>query len=291
MNVPEILQPYTTSTVISADGTVIGYRQFGSGPGVVLMHGGMQASQLMMALGISLADKFTIYIPDRRGRGMSGAPGDGYGMVKECEDLAALLKKTGAHLVFGLSSGALISLQAALTLSGIEKVALYEPPLSIDHSIPRDWVPQYLQEIAERRFTAALITVLKGLQMDTDLPDIPRAVLEPLVEQRLRGEDLSGRPDDVSMWDLIPTQRLDMMLVDEMEETLASFKDMKADVLLLSGEKSPAFLREQMDALGKVLPRSERVEFPGFGHTAPSEDGAERVGEELRRFFVADNAD
>ena len=45
--------------------------------------------------------------------------------------MEALLTATGSRNVFGLSSGAIISLQAALTLPAIRKVALYEPPLSI----------------------------------------------------------------------------------------------------------------------------------------------------------------
>lgn len=32
-------QTYTTSSVTSKDGTTVGYRQMGSGPGIILMHG------------------------------------------------------------------------------------------------------------------------------------------------------------------------------------------------------------------------------------------------------------
>jgi len=41
---------YRTGSVSSADGTVIGYRQLGSGPAVLLVHGGMQAAQHLMKL-------------------------------------------------------------------------------------------------------------------------------------------------------------------------------------------------------------------------------------------------
>src|SRR5674536_392631 len=65
-------QTFTSSSVTSSDGTIIGYRQLGSGSGIILVHGGASASQSYMKLGALLSDTFTVYIPDRRGRGLSG---------------------------------------------------------------------------------------------------------------------------------------------------------------------------------------------------------------------------
>ena len=87
------------------------------------------ASQDFMELAGLLSDEFTVYVPDRRGRGLSGPIGDNYSLVKECEDMQALINKTGALNIFGLSSGAIIALQTALTTPMIRKVSLYEPPL------------------------------------------------------------------------------------------------------------------------------------------------------------------
>ncbi len=95
---------------------VIGYRQLGHGPGVILVHGGMQASQDFMKLATELSGQFTIYVPDRRGRGLSGPFGDNYSVIKECEDVATLVGKTGARNIFGLSSGAIIALRSSLAM-------------------------------------------------------------------------------------------------------------------------------------------------------------------------------
>jgi len=65
-------ESYITGSVSSRDGTKIGYQQLGSGPGIILLHGGANASQSFMKIGKALSDKFTVYIPDRRGRGLSG---------------------------------------------------------------------------------------------------------------------------------------------------------------------------------------------------------------------------
>jgi len=50
---------YTTDFVTSKDGTKIGYRQLGSGAGLLLVHGGMMSSQNFMKLGELLSSKFT----------------------------------------------------------------------------------------------------------------------------------------------------------------------------------------------------------------------------------------
>ena len=112
---------YSTGSVASRDGTVIGYRQVGQGPGIIAVHGGMQAAQNLMKLAHALADSFTVHLPDRRGGGLSGPPGSHYSLATEREDLSALAQATGAHNIFGLSSGAIIALQAALFLPATAK--------------------------------------------------------------------------------------------------------------------------------------------------------------------------
>jgi pimeloyl-ACP methyl ester carboxylesterase len=76
-------RPYTLGSVVSRDGTTIGYRQFGSGPGIIAVHGGAQAAQNFTKLASALSDAFTVYVPDRRGRGRSGPPGDQYSLRAE----------------------------------------------------------------------------------------------------------------------------------------------------------------------------------------------------------------
>src|SRR5215207_5748398 len=92
------VEDYTTCYVTSKDGTTIGYRQLGHGPAVVLLHGAMESAQSHMQLAEALADIFTVYLPDRRGRGLSGPyPPAGYGVQQEVDDLAALLAHTSAR--------------------------------------------------------------------------------------------------------------------------------------------------------------------------------------------------
>ncbi len=62
----------TSGSVASTDGTRIGYLRLGRGPAVVLLHGSNESARSHTQLARALADTFTVYLPDRRGRGMSG---------------------------------------------------------------------------------------------------------------------------------------------------------------------------------------------------------------------------
>ena len=159
---------YTIHEVTSNDGTKIGYRQMGSGPGLILVHGGMASSQSLMTLASLLSEDFTVYIPDRRGRGLSGPFGNDYCIQKEVEDLGAIIKKTHAHYIFGLSTGALIAIKASLHLPSITKIALYEPPIVTDHSMVEKYefyMKRFDQEIDEDKLGTAFVTALEGLEI------------------------------------------------------------------------------------------------------------------------------
>jgi pimeloyl-ACP methyl ester carboxylesterase len=280
----------STGSVVSKDGTTIGYRQLGQGPGLVVLHGAMESAQSHMQLAEALADIYTVYLPDRRGRGLSGPYGKGYGVQEDVEDLDALLTKTGAHFVFGVSSGAIISLQAALTLPAIHKAAIFEPPLMFSGSAPTRWLTRFDNEIAQGKVAAAMITGMKGAGMGPPMLNlIPRWLLERMTTMMMASEDKKASRDDVTMRMLAPTLHYDFQLVIEMDGALESFRALRAEVLLLGGTKSPAYLTRAVAALEKVLPHVTRVEFPGLGHEASGNTDRrgqpERVAQELRRFF------
>lgn len=278
--------PYTIGSVLSADGTTIGYRQIGSGPGLILVHGAMQASQHYMRLATALSDAFTVYVPDRRGRGLSGPFGDQYGIARECEDIDALLTKTGTHLVFGHSGGGLFALQAALTLPTIHKLAVYEPALSLHGSLPTSWVPRYERELAQGKLASAFFTFAEGMKFSQGIfRFIPRWLLLPLIKSMLRQDKQALKSPDVSMEALLPTLPIELRIEKESNNSLESFAGIRIAVLLQGGKKTPDYLLEALDALSKTLPRVERVDYPDLGHDGPTTGAPERISKELRVFF------
>ncbi len=286
---------YTTSFVTSKDGATIGYRQFGHGPGVVLLHGSNVSGQDFTQLGEALADAYTVYLPDRRGRGLSGPFGEGYSIQKEVEDLDALLTKTDARLVFGVSAGGLICLQAALTLPAIHKVALYEPALLLDGTAHTAWLTRYDQQMAQGKVAAALVTCMKGLELGGAVLNVmPNWLLESLTNMAMNSEEKQAGNDAITMRKLAPTLHYDGLLLEEMSGQVERFRAVQAQVLLLSGSKGLPYLKGSLDALAQVLPRVvNRVEFPGLEHGGannPSKTNRgskpELVAQALRRFFA-----
>src|SRR5438876_6524665 len=257
------VERYSTGSVVSKDGTIIGYRQVGNGPAVVLLHGAMESAQSHMQVAQALADRFTIYLPDRRGRGLSGPYREDHSIETDVQDMAALLAKTGAHDVMGVSSGAIIWLQAALTLPAIRKAVIFEPPLPINGSLPTDFVQRYEREIAQGEVAAALVSAMKGTQMGPPIFNIiPRGLLERLTTTMMASEEKKAGCDDVTMRMRAPTLHYDFQLATEMEGALERLKGIRAEVLLLGGSKSPAYLKAGLDALEKVLPQSRGSSFP-----------------------------
>jgi hypothetical protein len=118
-------QDYATGLVTSKDGTHIGYRHIGHGPGVVVLHGTMSLAHNHMQLAEAMADAFTVYVPDRRGRGLSGPFGDAYGIQREVEDLSALLaSKSPAYLNAALGALGRVMPQATrVELRGLDHAA------------------------------------------------------------------------------------------------------------------------------------------------------------------------
>ena len=59
------------NTFVSEDGTKIGYVVTGGGPALILVQGAMGTAHIYRDLARARSSDFTVYTPDRRGRGMS----------------------------------------------------------------------------------------------------------------------------------------------------------------------------------------------------------------------------
>ena len=290
---------YATGTATSADGTTIGYRHFGEGPGVVLLHGGVNSARHMMKLGQGLADAFTVVLPDRRGRGMSGPIGPAYCIEREDEDLAAVVAATGAQFVFGPADGGLFALHAAIGLHQISKVAAYEPLImagqpGIDE-IRRAFTT--MQELvgAGRVGEAVMFSVAEAVLDAGRRGQLPGwfASLVHRVPVRPAGAALDvllrlerARRGNLSMWDLLVALMPELDLVMASEGTLEQYRQIQAPAMLLWGSRSDPIFAASAEALHGVLPRSTVVRLPGLNHDSSQSYGKpDAIAAALRVFF------
>lgn len=278
---------YINDSVTSEDGTVIGYRQMGSGPGIVLLHGGVNASQNLMKMGKLLSDEFTVYIPDRRGRGKSGPFGSDYSIEKEDQDLNALLNKTGAHYVFGTADGALFALHAAISLSSIHKVIAYEPLIFAGQPGLDEFkvIIQHLDKnLANNNIAKATVEITKDSAAPVRV--IPDVVMVPIVKLILWINKKNVKGDDVPYQDLIPVLGPELHVVEKTDGTIDEYKAISAKVLLLEGSKTQSLLKDSMNELYKVLPFSDLVELKGLNHDSAQDYGKpEPIAKEIKRFL------
>jgi pimeloyl-ACP methyl ester carboxylesterase len=281
---------FTTETVTSRDGTTIGYRRFGSGPGLVLLHGSMSSGAHHTELARLLADAFTVFVPDRRGRGLSGPYRDANELSQELEDVATLLEATGATNLWGLSSGACIALNAARTMPRIAKVGIFEPPLLPDRAAAQAFLMKFDNEMARGKVGEAMVTAMRGAEMGPSwFRALPKALTSRLVMLGMAQEAKKPTGPYPTMRELSSTLHAEFAIVAESSGRLDDYRSIRADVLLMGGSRSPAFLKRALHDLAGVLPAARRVELPGLDHAASWNRDVRGnpgpVADELRQFF------
>jgi pimeloyl-ACP methyl ester carboxylesterase len=264
-----------TTFVTSADGTRIAYDSTGDGPPLIIVDGAMcyRGQGPSGPIAAELADAFTVYTYDRRGRGESGDSAE-LAVAREVEDIEALAKEAGgAPFLFGASSGAVLALEAANHGVGAAKVAMYEPPLIVDDThrpLPADWEARLDANVAAGR-TGDLV---KDFMRFVDVPGFGIAVMRLLpVWSKLKGVAPSLRHDFAFMADLQRGRPL--------PETRWSTTTMPA--LVADGGKSPGWMHHGNQALARVLPNATYRTIPGQTHLVK----AKALAPVLREFFGA----
>jgi pimeloyl-ACP methyl ester carboxylesterase len=251
------------STVTSADGTTIGYTREGQGPSLILVDGALCSRSFgpMPKLAARLAPYFTVYTYDRRGRGESGdtAP---YHADREIEDIEALIQAAGGHAyVHGTSSGAVLALKAAIRLSAITKLAVYEPPLVVDATRP-PMPDRYMSELEALVAAGRRGDAVKMFMRFVGTPAIFTAVLPVTpVWPKLKAV-AHTLPYDVGI--LAGYQRGEPL-------DPAEWAAVKVPVLVADGGKSPAWMRNGTSSMAAILPDARHRTVPGQTHMVKPE--------------------
>ncbi|UJR84113.1 alpha/beta fold hydrolase [Sandaracinus amylolyticus] len=117
-------------SVVAEDGTRVSYERAGTGPPLVLVHGGFSDHETnWMYVAPRLRERFTVIAIARRGRGETPSDG-GHRVEDEAADVVAVVRAVGTPVfLLGHSFGALCALEASIRVPElVAKLVLYEPP-------------------------------------------------------------------------------------------------------------------------------------------------------------------
>lgn len=256
--------------VTSKDGTTIAFDRLGQGPVVILVSGGSVDRSSLAALADLLAQHFTVFNYDRRGRGPSGDTPP-YAVEREVEDIDAVVEAAGGSAyLFGSSSGAALALEAARQLPNrITKLALWEPPY-IPEGFPRppaDTAKTFSDLVAAgKRGDAAEYFMAKVVDMPPEFVAQARSspwwpAQEALAHTLAYDATIMG---DYSL----PTERAAQVTIP---------------TLVLDGGASFPFLHPTAQALAAALPNGRQRTLEGQSHDV----AAKVLAPSLTEFFTA----
>ena len=258
-------------TLTSSDRTTIAFDLLGDGPPVILVCGGSTDRTANAGEAELLAEHFTVFNYDRRGRGDSGdtAP---YAVEREVEDLDAVIAAAGGSAsVYGTSSGAALALEAAASGLAITKLALWEPPFIVEGRPrpPADTARIYTELVAAGRRGDAVEYFMANV---VGLP--PEFVAEAKKAPWWPAQEALAHTlayDATIMGDYsLPTERAASVMVP---------------TLVIDGGASFPWIGKTAQAIADIIPHAQRRTLEGQTHNV----AAEAIAPVLVEFFADGN--
>ena len=256
-----VAAPSENRTLLSRDGTMIAFTKRGSGPPLIIVDGAFcyRENGPATELASLLAQHFTVFTYDRRGRGESGdtAP---YAVKREIEDLQAIANEAGAPpFVLGVSSGGALILQAVAGGVAVKKIALYEPPyVKIGNAIPTEVVKARLQTFVSAGDRAGAVSYFL-----TDIYGAPRAFVfaMPLLMPNAWRRNKS----------VANTLLYDLTILDDRSVLHERSSAISIPTLVVGGEKSPKELHDAVVNVTSALPIAQSRFLNGQDHNISSQ--------------------
>lgn len=239
--------------VTSADGVQIAYQRSGTGPPLILVHGGLSDHSRWDPLTEHIRDHFTVYAVDRRGRGGSG-DAEEYSFEHEVDDVVAVANSIdGPVNLYGHSGGGTYALEAAPRINCLRRLVLYESyaPSGAGY-LPSAVIDKIENLLDEGKREEALITALR------DIVQMPPQE----IEQYRSSPSWPGRVAAAH------TFVRELRTGHEYRLVPARFNDLQVPTLLLVGGDSPVEFKASIETVNDALPNSRVHELPGQRHGA-----------------------
>lgn len=264
--------------VTSKDGTTIAFDKTGHGPALILVGGSfeqraMHSETSQLAAHPSLSEHFTVFHYDRRGRGNS-TDTQPYAVAREVEDIEALINEAGGSVFLsGISSGAILAMEAAINLgSKVKKLAMYEPPYNYSDGDTEQALKRFKKHfsdaLAEGRRGDAVAHFLAMLGLPAEqLDEMRQLPMWPMWESIAPtfGYEAALMGDDAS----VPTERAALIAVP---------------TLIIDGSASSSSMRTAANTLANAIRKAQRLTLEGQTHQV----SADALAPVLVQFFNSD---
>lgn len=239
-------------TVSSKDGVEISMQKAGSGPALLLIHGALLNGSLSWGAVLGkLAERFTVYAMDRRGRAPSGDAKE-YSIDNEADDIAAVVDAIGGQvIVLAHSYGGLATLQALDQLKTVSHLILYEPAVALQPGEPA--IAAKLDRALEANDREELVTTFLRDQIRVPPEQLARMKSSPIW------------PIVLEISPTLPRETRTVNTYNASRERLASWK---APTTLLLGSVTTGLLKDAAFFLRDAIAGSRMVILEGQGHGA-----------------------
>jgi len=252
----------------TSKGITVSYSNWGSGPALVLVHGGFSDDvtnwEFVKPL---LEDTFTVYAIARRGRGETTAT-TGHTLEDEARDVVAIIDTVGEPVfLLGHSYGARCSVAVAEMIpSRIRKLVLYEPPRP--GLIPREQFAQLEAFAAKGDWDSCAFTFFK------DSLQVPEEELRKLRATELWPPIIADAKATLG----------DLSALSRQEFRAEMYRKVDCPVLLQIGSESPRHLYAT-DVLAGVLPNARIESLEGQAHEGMT-TGPDQYAASVKRFLL-----
>ena len=241
------------------DGAMLRVTSVGSGPGVVLVHGGGVTASMYRRLAERLSGRLTVHLYNRRGRADAPPRHEPYRIADEVADLGAILRGTAAGSVIGHSSGGYIALIAAQRLA-IERLVLYDAAVSIDGGFPAGWLPA--ARAAAHSGDLARCMALTSAGINTHQP----TARLPLVVQTMLCRLFLRTSIGTTMGALLPATLDESQAIADHDGPASRWANISARVLLTYGAAGPRYYQALNEALVAAIPNATLLPIERHGH-------------------------
>jgi pimeloyl-ACP methyl ester carboxylesterase len=250
-----------------------------AGSGVVVVPASMvtAADYTKFAQKLSAALGRPVHTFNRRGRGSSSPQAEDYTLDADIRDLDAVMKHTSSTDVFGHSFGGAVALHAARTLP-VERLAVYDPAVSVNHSVKADWTAEYERATAAGDDDRALAVLTKGLETGA-FSRMPLSMLT--IANKLTAGTHLGK----QMRDMMRTGVREIKAIIAADMPAEPFLELPLETLIVVGEKSPAYFGVACGQIHDILTGSSYTILQGSGHDGVLK-APEKLITELSDFFA-----